>query len=184
MKSWIPFFSAFVFCIVLSPGINAQQSKPGAAAQQDPVYIPPSEKGGRKVTAKETQGLVTVQEVVVQPGVGPPPHRHSREDEGFYVLEGQYEFRVGNRVIPATAGSYLFAPRGIPHAYKNVGTTPSKHLTIISPAGLERYFDELTALRKELPTTDAAYPGRLKALAEKYGLEYNDDWFFPPKAPE
>ena len=100
------------------------------------------------------------------------------------MLEGKYEFRVGNRVIPATAGSYLFAPRGIPHAYKNVGTTPSKHLTIISPAGLERYFDELTALRKEFPTTDAAYPGRLKALAEKYGLEYNDEWFFPPKAPE
>jgi len=113
---------------------------------------------------------------------GPVPHRHSREDECFYVLEGQYEFRVGDRIISASAGSFLFAPRGIPHTYKNIGTAASKHLTIISPAGLEKFFEERNALQKELPTTDPSYPGRDKALSEKYDLEYSPDWSFPPKA--
>ena len=173
-----------VLCLyfVLSFGVNAQQSKQSKPAQLDPLYIPASP--GWKVKAKDTGGAFSVLESVVQPGTGPVPHRHSREDEGFYVLEGQYEFRVGDRVILASAGSFLFAPRGIPHTYKNVGTAPSRHITFISPAGLEKFFEERTALGRELPTTDPAYPGRYKVLTDKYGLEYSADWSFPPKAAE
>ena len=81
------------------------------------------------------------------PSTGPEPHRHSREEEGFYILEGQYEFRVGTQVIKAGPGDFLFAPRNVPHTYKNIGTMPSRHLTIISPAGLERTVGgKLTAL--------------------------------------
>ena len=53
---------------------------------------------------------------------------------------------------------------------------------IISPAGLEKFFEERNAIGKELPTTDPSYAGRDKALSEKYGLEYSRDWSFPPKA--
>ena len=54
-----------------------------------------------KVKTQETRGAYSVLESVVQPSTGPEPHRHSREDEGFYILEGQYEFRVGTQVIKA-----------------------------------------------------------------------------------
>ena len=55
---------------------------------------------------------------------------------------------------------------------------------IVSPAGLEKFFDERTALGKELPTTDPSYAARYKALTEKYGLEYSSDWLFSPKASD
>ena len=184
MEPRITLLTAFALGILLSTSIHAQQSKTSVPTQREPSYIAPSAKGGWKVTSKETGGAFSILESVVQPGTGPEPHRHSREDEAFYILEGQYEFRVGNRVIQATAGSFLFAPRGIPHTYRNVGTTPSRHLTFISPGGLEKFFDERAALIKEVPTTDPAYPARYKSLTERYGLEYSADWVFPPKAAE
>jgi len=182
MRPRVLLFTVVCYCFVLSFGVNAQQTKQSTTAKREPLFIPPS--AGWKVTAKDTGGAYSVVETIVQPGTGPVPHRHSREDECFYVLEGQYEFRVGDRIISASTGSFLFAPRGIPHTYKNVGTAASKHLTIISPAGLEKFFEERNALQKELPTTDPSYPGRDKALSEKYDLEYNPDWSFPPKAKD
>ncbi|NKB71702.1 MAG: cupin domain-containing protein [Candidatus Latescibacteria bacterium] len=180
----------------LQYGVRVQQDKQDRVATSVPVFIPPTSqdgpltevgknrKGGWKLTAGDTRGAFSIVETLVQPGMGPGPHRHSMEDEGFYVLEGQEEYRVGDRVISASAGSFIFAPRGIPHAYKNAGTTPSRHITIIAPAGFKRFLDERNALRKELSATDPAYPGRLKALTDKYGLEYNADWAFPPVAEE
>ena len=159
------------------------QRAAGASPKQDPVYFPPGSVG-LKVTGNDTLGAYSFAESIAQPGSGPVPHRHSREDESFYVLDGQLEFRVGERVIVAAPGSFVFAPRGIPHTFKNVGTTPARFLVIISPAGLEKFFDERTALGKELPTTDPSYAGRYKALTEKYGLEYSSDWSFPPKASD
>jgi hypothetical protein len=57
-------------------------------------------------------------------------------------------------------------------------------LTIISPGGLEKFFQERAALIKEVPTTDPMYPDRYRVLTEKYGLEYSADWVFPNKAAE
>jgi quercetin dioxygenase-like cupin family protein len=149
--------------------------------KQDPVYLPPGSRG-LKVTGHNTLGAYSFTEAIAQPGEGPVPHRHSREDEGFYVLEGGLEFRIGDQVIAAAPGSFVFAPRGIPHTYKNVGTTPARYLVIISPAGLDKFFGERTALQKEIPTTDPSYAVRYKALTEKYGLEYSSDWSFTSKA--
>ena len=142
---------------------------------------------GPKVQGKDTLGAYALIEFIVQPGTGPVPHRHSREDEAFYVLDGQLEFRLGERgerVIAAPAGSFIFAPRGIPHTFKNSSTTPARAVVIISPAGLEKFFGERRALQKAVPTTDPSYPDRDKALNEKYGLEYNGDWSFPSKAKD
>lgn len=168
-------------CFVLLFGVAAAQQIKQSA---EPLHIPPGPPGLR-VAAKETLGAYSFSEFVMQPGTGPAPHRHSREDEAFYVLEGQFEFKVGERgerVIAAGPGSVVFAPRGVPHAFKNVGTTPAKGLVVISPAGLEQFFGERRALEKEIPKTDAIYAARLKALEEKFGLEYSSDWSFPPKA--
>ena len=179
------FFGSIVCCcLILSLGIaGAQQSKQSASPQRDPVYIPPNSPGW-KVKAKDTLGAYSLTESIVQPSTGPVPHRHSREDESFYVLEGELEFRMGERGerrIVAAPGTFVFAPRGIPHTFRNVGTTPARVLVIISPAGLEKFFEERTALQKEIPTTDPSYPDRDRLLSERYGLEYSRDWSFQPK---
>jgi len=179
MKPRRLFLTVLCFCFLLLFGVAAaQQSKQSASAQREPIYIPPNSLGS-KVTGKDTLGAYSFGEFTAQPGTGPVPHRHSREDESFYILDGQLEFRIGERgerLILAAPGSLVFAPRGIPHTYKNVGTTPARALVIISPAGLEKFFEERNALQKELPTTDPSYPGRDKTLSEKYGLEYSRDW--------
>jgi quercetin dioxygenase-like cupin family protein len=175
---------SILFCATLLTCSTAfaQQPKPNGGVLK-PVYSAANPKGGWRVTGKDTSGAYSILESVVQPSTGPEPHRHSREEEGFYILEGQYEFRVGNQIIKAGPGDFLFAPRGIPHTYKNVGTTASRHLTIISPSGLEAFFPERAALVKETPPSHPAYQERYKVLQQKYGLEYNTDWQFSPLRP-
>jgi quercetin dioxygenase-like cupin family protein len=96
------------------------QSAASASLKQDPVYLQPGSLGF-KVTGNQTLGAYSFTEAIAEPGTGPVPHRHSREDESFYVLDGQLEIRVGERVMVAAPGSYVFAPRGIPHTYKPEG---------------------------------------------------------------
>ena len=120
----------------------------------------------------------------MQPGTpGPVPHRHSREDELWYILEGQLEFRIGERgerTLVAGPGETVFGPRGIPHTFRAVGTIPARYVFVVAPAGLEKFFAERAALGKEIPTTDPSYAGRYKVLTDKYGMEYSSDWSFPP----
>jgi quercetin dioxygenase-like cupin family protein len=127
-----------------------------------------------KMVREDTDGAFTLLEEVTPPQGGPPPHMHSREDEAFYVLEGEFEFMVGDRVIPVTAGSVVYGPRGIQHAFKNVGAAPGRMLVLVMPAGLEKFFEEVGE-----PTTDPSSPPpfgpaeieRLLAAAPKYGQE-------------
>ena len=89
------FLTVFCFCFVLLLGVaGAQQSKQSPSPQRDPIYIPPNSPGS-KVTGKDTVGAYSFTEFIAAPGTGPVPHRHSREDESFYILEGQLEFRIG-----------------------------------------------------------------------------------------
>jgi len=126
-----------------------------------------------KVSGEETGGAWAAMEVTAQVRNGPPPHLHTREDESFYVVEGQFWFLYGERTVDAGPGSFVHVPRGTLHTYNNVGTKPGKLFVIVSPAGLEKFFEELGQ-----PVTDLASPPpfkmdteRLTALARKYGLE-------------
>jgi quercetin dioxygenase-like cupin family protein len=94
-----------------------------------------------KVVGEDTDGAILLGEEVSPPGGGPPPHIHHREDETFYVLEGEYEFLVGERTIRADAGSGVHDPRNIPHTFKNVGTTPARMLAFVTPAGFEVFLE-------------------------------------------
>ena len=97
-----------------------------------------------KVTSDQTGGAYSLFEVTTQPGEGPPSHVHHREDESFYVLEGEYEFFSGEGTIRAGAGSLLCVPRGALHAHKNVGEDVGRLLATQTPGGLyERFFDEV-----------------------------------------
>ena len=99
-----------------------------------------------KVTGEETRGALTFIEVTGPPGFpGPPPHVHRAHDELFFVTEGEWEFRVGDRTFRAGPGMFAFVPRGVPHAFSNPGDSPAKLVGTFSPPGYERYFEELVA---------------------------------------
>ena len=126
-----------------------------------------------KLVGSDTDGAFALLEEVTPPQGGPPPHMHTREDETFYVLEGELEFVVGGRALLVSAGSVVYGPRGIAHAFRNVGPTPSRMAVYITPAGLEGMFEEFGE-----PVTDPSSPPegppdieRLVAINRKHGVE-------------
>jgi mannose-6-phosphate isomerase-like protein (cupin superfamily) len=120
-----------------------------------------------KVAGEDTDGAYTIIQEVSPPSGGPPLHLHHREDEAFYVLEGEYEIQCGDGKISATPGSFVFAPRKIPHTFRNISAGPAKVLAIVTPAGIEKFFEELSELTKEGPLD----LGEVKEIAERYEIE-------------
>lgn len=126
-------------------------------------------------TGEDTAGKYALWEAIVLPGGGPPPHVHSREEEGFYVLEGEITFTVNGERVVTTAGMFANMPVGTPHSFKNESTQPARMLISVAPAGLEKMFFEVGVPLPEGATT-AAPPTQeeieqLLAVAPRYGLE-------------
>jgi mannose-6-phosphate isomerase-like protein (cupin superfamily) len=98
-----------------------------------------------KVPSHETGGAYALFEAATDPGsAGPPPHVNHREDESFYVLEGEYEFLSGGGILRTVAGSLVYVPRGTLHAHRNVGDGVGRMLVVQTPGGLyERFFEEV-----------------------------------------
>ena len=99
-----------------------------------------------KVRGEQTGGALTAIENVIAPGDGPPVHVHANEDEAWYVLEGRLRFKLGEEMAEAPAGTFVFVPRGTPHAFQNVGKAPARMLVLFTPAGMERFFDAFASL--------------------------------------
>jgi quercetin dioxygenase-like cupin family protein len=93
------------------------------------------------LTGADTQGQYTVMEATLPPNAGPPPHVHAREDESFHVLAGEVTFYLGDRSFVVKKGESVFAPRNIPHHFKNTGLVDAVLLETASPAGLELFFE-------------------------------------------
>jgi mannose-6-phosphate isomerase-like protein (cupin superfamily) len=91
-----------------------------------------------KAATRQTNGSLTVLELVIGPGKGPALHTHLREDELWYVLDGDFRFKAGDAMLRMPAGGMAFGPRGTPHAFQNIGETPGRLLVITTPSGLER----------------------------------------------
>ena len=89
-----------------------------------------------KATATDTGGLMSIIEVTEPAGMEAPLHVHYRYDEGFWILEGDATFEVGDLTIEASAGDYVFGPRNIPHRY-TVGDRGCRMLYIMVPGGME-----------------------------------------------
>lgn len=102
-----------------------------------------------------------------QPGKGPPLHRHAREDEFFYVLDGHFRFRVDGSDHDAPTGTFIFAPRGSLHAFANVGERPARLLIWTLPPAIEPAFRECDA--QGLKPADA---GRLAAVFGEVGVTF------------
>ncbi len=102
------------------------------------------------------------------PGGGPPPHVHTREDEVFLILEGEFEFLVGDSIVSAGPGDTVFGPRDVPHTFRNVGTTVGKAITIATGANFEEFHPKFCEiLNGPNPTFEA-----IKALAEDHGIYF------------
>jgi mannose-6-phosphate isomerase-like protein (cupin superfamily) len=126
-----------------------------------------------KVTSDRTSGAYSLFEITTRPGEGPPPHVQHWEDESFYVLEGEYEFLDGGRIIRAGVGSLIYVPRGNLHAHKNVGEEPGRMLVSQTPGGAhERFFEEL-AENPAAPFVSRDSPAveKVATIATKYGIE-------------
>jgi mannose-6-phosphate isomerase-like protein (cupin superfamily) len=125
------------------------------------------------VSGGQTAGAFSIVEHVIAPKVLVKPHRHTREDEVSIVLRGTVSVRVGTLEFQAGPGSYVVKPKDVPHAIWNMGPEPSHVIEIVSPAGFERYFDELEPiLREEGPEWTKLF----YAVAEKYGIIAEDEW--------
>jgi len=99
-----------------------------------------------KARGEQTGGALTAIESVIAPGEGPPLHVHPAEDEVLWVIEGTLGFRLGEERAEAPAGTFVFVPRTVPHAFRNVGTGPARILVLFTPAGMERFFDAFAGM--------------------------------------
>jgi quercetin dioxygenase-like cupin family protein len=106
-------------------------------------------------------------------GGAPPLHIHHREDETFYVLAGEISFFVGDQRIEATAGDFVFAPKGVPHAFL-VKSDRAEYLTSFSPAGAELFFAEVAPCVvpcESEPLPSEPDPDEFARIASSYGIE-------------
>jgi mannose-6-phosphate isomerase-like protein (cupin superfamily) len=88
-----------------------------------------------KVTAAESGGEVMIMEDAIDAGAGPPLHVHERENEAYYVLEGEFEFVCGDDRVTGGPGTFVYATRGVPHRYRNVGPSTGRLLFTFTPPG-------------------------------------------------
>jgi quercetin dioxygenase-like cupin family protein len=140
-----------------------------------------------KATGKETDDLYSIVEVLEPEGAKAPLHLHRKEDEAFYVLEGEMTFQIGEQKIKARPGSFLFGPRDVPHTY-TVDSGPAKLLFLLSPPGFEGFVEAISKPAKaptlppsesegpsdEDDTIDGAETESFAVLEARYGCEIVD----------
>ena len=128
-----------------------------------------------KAAGEDTDGVFTLFELTAAPQFGPPPHIHHREDETYYVLEGEFEFLDNERVFRAGAGSFVYLPKGRLHMHKNAGDTPAKALVLNTPAGVEEFIEEAgepaTDVSSVPPPPELPELQRIVETAQRYGIE-------------
>lgn len=136
-----------------------------------PVIRMPAENKGVMLAGHPMAFLVTGEDTqhtsmfdwTIPAGFATGLHVHRVQEETFYMLEGACEWRVGDQVVLATPGTYLFIPPGIPHNITNVSEKPARVLMTVSPPGHEHYFEELAKLAARGGPPDATAIGELRA---------------------
>ncbi|MDX3925125.1 MAG: cupin domain-containing protein [Shinella sp.] len=131
------------------------------------------------IRSPETGGAYCLVETLSAPGAGAPPNRHPGDDEAFYVLDGLFEFTVGEDVITAGTGSFVKVPPGAVHAFRNVGEAPGRLLVINSPGRVhDGFFTEagepMPPGTRDLPEPSGEAPDipRLLEIGRRNGLEF------------
>jgi len=127
------------------------------------------------VSSEQTIGSFSLIHGYEIQGLEPPPHTHTREDESFYLLSGEIEFTVGEKIFNVKAGNWIFLPRKIQHSFQ-VKTEKSEVLIHLSPGGFEGYFIEMSEPAKEMviPPRPEVPPNAQKIIetASRYGIVF------------
>lgn len=106
----------------------------------------------------------------VPPLIDTQLHIHEREDEYFFILEGEHVFQIGDRTFQVGPGGFVVAPRGIPHAQRRVVPGEGRQLVLVSPAGFEGFFRHLAEAARDGTLGPDAYA----EAAQKYGITWVD----------
>ena len=122
-------------------------------------------------------GFALVEHPMEARALAAPMHRHSREDEYSFVLEGRVGADLGGEIVYGEVGDLIFKPKGQWHTFWNAGDSPARILEIISPAGFEKFFDEAAQL--PLYSQDPSELHKLHELHAKYGMELVGPPIFP-----
>lgn len=126
-----------------------------------------------KIDGADSGGALSIVEHPFAVGALVPPHIHHREDEFSIVLEGEIGFRSNDQEVVLGPGGYIVKPRGEVHAMWNAGATPARMIEVISPAGFEDFFRELS----DMTAVGAPDPAAVAALAAQYELPFaKPDW--------
>jgi len=131
------------------------------------------EKITMKIEGETTEGRFAIFEEVSPAGGGPPPHQHHETDEIFCIIEGRFEIQCGDQFFELGPGDVAYLPKGVPHVVQCVSDTRGRFLAIVTPAGLEQFFDEVHR-RSEDGELD---PREAAELARQYDVE-----ILPPSA--
>lgn len=115
-----------------------------------------------KVTGADTDGNFAIGLLRAEPLAGPPLHMHTREDEWFYVLSGELTFQVDQEIFTAGPGTSVFAPRNVPHTWRNLSDQPVEAVSMVTPAAFVGFLQETGGI----PEGD---DGARIELAKRYG---------------
>src|SRR3954447_21386176 len=174
-----------VFSDVTMPHVRCTPRSPKGSQMQShtaPKIVGPSDgKAGTlgsigvrvMIDAEATHagGFSLVEHPMPPHALAAPLHRHSREDEYSYVLEGRMGALLGDEVVYGEPGDLIFKPRNQWHTFWNAGDEPARLLEIISPGGFEAYFERVSALLAAGPPDPAA----IGAIAADYDLDIDPD---------
>lgn len=134
-----------------------------------------------KAFAEDTGGAFGLVESRIAAGASPPLHVHRREDESFFVIDGQVRFRCGDEEVLAGPGSFVFLPRDVPHTFVVEGTAEAHVLTLMTPGGGERFFLE-GGRAPQGPGLPPAGPPDIPAMQRAADL-YGSEIVGPPLTP-
>jgi len=140
------------------------------------TFLGPGDSYRFLVTGAESGGAYFAMEAIVPAGGGPPPHIHRHEDETFYVIEGEVEFLLGDRIVTGSAGDFVNVPRGTVHRFHNAGAARARLIVTFTPAGIEKFFEETleraTHADQQLPDNVHEVAARYAEAAPRYGIEF------------
>lgn len=127
------------------------------------------------VNSKATGGRYALLRATERRGLEPPPHTHTKEDEAFFILEGEVVYTVGHQTFHAKEGDVMFLPKNIQHSFK-ILSEKLETLIMLTPGGFENYFVEMSqpAEAVQLPPLPQGPPDikKLVATASKYGVKF------------
>lgn len=129
------------------------------------------------LSSRESGGALGMALVTQPPGIATPLHRHTREAEVFFLLDGMMTYRAGEQTFQLSAGDFIWLPVGLPHAFRVTGSTPVRFLGLTTPGDLMGLYDEvgMPAAERRLPAGDGRPMSeeidRWNEIGPRYGLQ-------------